>query len=35
VAAGTLGEDVLTGPLARDHFAPRTLVEIDANVWCH
>jgi hypothetical protein len=33
--AGKLGEDVLVGDAAVAFFAPRTVLELEANVWCH
>ena len=33
--AGSLGEDILTGKAARSFFAPRRVVELLDNVWCH
>jgi hypothetical protein len=35
VVAGTLTEDVLTGPAASTYFAARPIVEIEVSVWCH
>ncbi|MEO7097108.1 MAG: hypothetical protein ABI175_27860 [Polyangiales bacterium] len=35
VVAGTLSEDVLTGPAARRYFATRSIVEMEVSVWCH
>jgi len=35
VVEGALGEVPLTGQAAYAYFAPRTLVEVGANIWCH